>query len=112
MPKKNFHHRSRTIKAHEPARIHFLRNGWSEGFLEGGERLVYRVLKGPGGVQGEGVFLGNPKDSVREDWGTLGNIREPPPLGPSPLNNPIIGAKWFFENLSGFPRKKPSDTFH
>ena len=25
----------------------------------------------------------------REDWGTLGNIREPPPLGPPPLNNPI-----------------------
>ena len=24
-----------------------------------------------------------------EDWGTLGNIREPPPLGPPPLNNPI-----------------------
>ena len=28
-----------------------------------------------GGVQGEGVFLGNPKDSVWEDWGTLGKIR-------------------------------------
>ena len=28
------------------------------------------------GVQGEGVFLGNPKDSVWEDGGTLGNIRE------------------------------------
>ena len=27
----------------------------------------YRVLKGPGGVQGEGVFLGNPEDSYRED---------------------------------------------
>ena len=36
----------------------------------------HRVLKGPGGVQGEGVFLGNPKDSVWEDWGTLGNLRE------------------------------------
>ena len=34
-----------------------------------------RVLKGPGVVQGEGVFLGNPKDSVWEDWGTLGKIR-------------------------------------
>ena len=34
----------------------------------------YRVLKGPGGGQGEGVFLGNPEDSVWEDWGTLGNI--------------------------------------
>ena len=22
------------------------------------------------------MFLGNPKDSVWEDWGTLGNIRE------------------------------------
>ena len=26
-------------------------------------------------VQGEGVFLGNLKDSVWEDWGTLGKIR-------------------------------------
>ena len=25
-----------------------------------------------------------------EDWGTLGKIREPPPLGTPPLNNPII----------------------
>ena len=48
--------------------------------------VTYRVLKGPGGgVQGEGVFLGNPKDSVWEDWGSLGNIRETPPLGPPPL---------------------------
>ena len=28
----------------------------------------------------------------REDWGTLGNIRETPPLEP-PLNNPIIKTK-------------------
>ena len=35
-----------------------------------------RVLKGPRGVEGEGVFLGNPKDSGREDWGTLGNMEE------------------------------------
>ena len=27
-------------------------------------------------IPGEGVFLGNPKDSVWEDGGTLGNIRE------------------------------------
>ena len=38
---------------------------WKEG-------AFYRVLKG--GVQGEGVFLGNPEDSVWEDWGTLGKI--------------------------------------
>ena len=25
-----------------------------------------------------------------KDWGTLGKIREPPPLGTPPLNNPII----------------------
>ena len=31
----------------------------------------YRVLK-RGGPRG-GVFLGNPEDSVWEDWGTLGN---------------------------------------
>ena len=37
---------------------------WFLGFLRGW------------GVQGEGVFLGNPKDSVWEDFsGTLGNIR-------------------------------------
>ena len=30
--------------------------------------IFCRVLKG-GVVQGEGVFLGNPKDSGREDWG-------------------------------------------
>ena len=33
-----------------------------------------RVLKG-GVSKGEGVFLGNPEDSVWEDWGTLGKIR-------------------------------------
>ena len=27
-----------------------------------------------------------------EFWGTLGNIREPPPLGPPLLNNPIMVA--------------------
>ena len=32
-----------------------------------------RVLKG--GVFKGRVFLGNPKDSGREDWGTLGKIR-------------------------------------
>ena len=32
--------------------------------------------------QGEGVFLGNPRDSGREDWGTLG---KPLPLEPPPL---------------------------
>ena len=29
-------------------------------------------LRVPGVVQGEGVFLGNPKDSVWDDWGNLG----------------------------------------
>ena len=48
----------------------------------------YRVLKGPGVVQGEAVFLSNPKDSVwvhrREYWGN------PSPLEPpGTLNNPI-----------------------
>ncbi len=42
--------------------------------------LCCRVPKG--GVQGGGV--------TGEDWGTLGKIREPPPLGTPPLNNPII----------------------
>ena len=34
------------------------------------------------------MFLGNPKDSVGEDGGTLGKIRESPP----PLKNLIIKA--------------------
>ena len=46
-----------------------------------------RVLKG-------GVFKGRGNWGTlripREDWGTLGNIREPPPLGTPPLNNPIM----------------------
>ena len=33
--------------------------------------------------KGSGVFLGNPKDSVWEDWGTeQGRLGNPPPLGP------------------------------
>ena len=40
-----------------------------------------RVLKGEGLFKGRG-YLGNPKDSVWEDWGTLGKIRgiTTPPL--------------------------------
>ena len=37
----------------------------------------------------EGVFLGNPKDSGREDWGTLGNIRG---ITTPPLKTPITSA--------------------
>ena len=37
---------------------------------------ICRVLKGPGvEPRGGGGTLGNPKDSVWEDWGTLGKIR-------------------------------------
>ena len=45
--------------------------------------MIYRVLKG-GGVQREGVFLGNHEDSVWEHWGTLGKIRgiTTPPKNP------------------------------
>ena len=32
------------------------------------------------------MFLGNPKDSVWEDWGTLGKIRE---ITAPPLKNPV-----------------------
>ena len=39
--------------------------------------------------QGEGVFLGNPKDSVWEDWGTLGNIREDYGNHDPPKQNPM-----------------------
>ena len=53
-------------------------------------------LKGPGGVQGEGVFLtvGNPLGIPREDWGTLGKIRG---ITTTPKQNPII---------DGYPSKK------
>ena len=48
---------------------------------------VYRVLKwGVSKGRGNWGTLRIP----REDLGTLGNIRETPPLGPTPLNNPII----------------------
>ena len=46
---------------------------------------IWRVLKGPVVSKGEGVFLGNPGDSVWEDWGTL---RKTTP----PLKNPIINT--------------------
>ena len=42
-----------------------------------------------GSVPGEGVFLGKRKDSVWEDWGTLGKIRGIT----TPLKNPIIIAR-------------------
>ena len=38
----------------------------------------------------------------REDWGTLGKIREPPPLGTPPLNNPTI-FDTNFQLISEFP---------
>ena len=42
-----------------------------------------------------------PKDSVWEDWGTLGNIREPPPIGPPAPEQPFLQRIWKFE-----PEKK------
>ena len=58
-------------------------NNWSDHeFREGMLRTHGACTPNNHRVQGEGVFLGNPKDSVWEDWGTLGNIRETPPLGP------------------------------
>ena len=44
------------------------------------------VLK-RGVSNGKGVFLGNPKDSGQEDWGTLGNIRG---ITTPQLKNPIV----------------------
>ena len=39
--------------------------------------MIYRFLRVKGGGEkGDGVFLGNPKDSGGEDWGALGNMRE------------------------------------
>ena len=49
------------------------------------------------------MFLGNRKDSVWEDWGTLGNIRETPPLGTPPLNNPILGGGFKYFLFSSLP---------
>ena len=59
----------------------------------------YRLLKGPGGVQGEGgePTLGNPKDSVWEDLGTeQGRLGESPP---GTLKNPkgtLLRCLFFF----------------
>ena len=44
--------------------------------------LSYRVLQG-GVFKGRGCSWGTLR-IPREDWGTLGNIREPPPLGTPP----------------------------
>ena len=66
------------------------------GFLAFRKRMIFEArnfdhplgfLRVPGCSRG-GVTGSHPKDSVWEDWGTLGKIMEPPPLGP-PLNNPI-----------------------
>ena len=39
----------------------------------------------------------------REDWGTLGKIREPPPLGTPPLNNP--------SNINGGPKLMQNNSY-
>ena len=36
---------------------------------------IIGFLRVPGCLRGGGVFLGNPEDSVWEDWGTLGKIK-------------------------------------
>ena len=43
----------------------------------------------------------------REDWGTLGNIREPPPLGNPPLNNPIKLSPLSLPQISVLCKKAP-----
>ena len=62
---------------------------WGFGLFSGAFAVSFReqvigFLRVPGVSKGR-VFLGNPKDSVWEDWGTLGNIREPLPLDTPPL---------------------------
>ena len=61
------------------------------------------------GVQAEGVFLGNPKDSGRGDGGTLGNIREhmgvsknrgTPKWMVKIMENPILGVMFLFLETS------------
>ena len=42
--------------------------------VHGASKILAGFLRG-GCFTGEGVFLGNRKDSVWEDWGTLGKIR-------------------------------------
>ena len=52
-------------------------------FLGRSRALICRVPKGR--VFKREGYLGKCKDSVWEDWGTLGKIIKPPPLGPPPL---------------------------
>ena len=56
---------------YQKKRRHFVANS---GETDGTMYIFYRVLKGPGVSKGKRE-LGNPKDSVWEDWGTLGKIR-------------------------------------
>ena len=52
-----------------------------------------------GGSKGRGVLLGKRKDSVWEDWGTLGNLREPPPLGRPPVG--LKSQRWLKTHQPG-----------
>ena len=61
-----------------------------------------RVLKGPGMFKGPGVFLGNPQDSIWEDWGTLGE--SPPPLK-NPIINPLVNLTGGWKKCTSEDRK-------
>ena len=54
----------------------------------------------------EGVFLGNPEDSVWEDWGTLGNIRGITTrgviVGHQPKLHALFKGKWDPQNHHRF----------
>ena len=64
---------------------------------------VSRRMEPDGAQRSRGCSWGTLRIPFGEDWGTLGNIRESPPLGPpGTLNNPIILGRfpffwgWFF----------------
>ena len=67
---------------------HLMTWSWGTDFsqlLDSGEvNSGYRVLKGGGVSKGRGCSWGTLR-IPREFWGTLGNIRETPPLGAPPL---------------------------
>ena len=70
--------------------------------------LLFCLASGGGGTQGRGGTLANPKVSVCEGWGTLGNNREDSP--PGTLKNPILfvlkgsGRGELHGNLRGPPK--------
>ena len=51
---------------------------------------IVGFLRVRGCFEGEGVFLGNPKDYRWEDWGTLGNFCFPS----APIPSAVVVWEW------------------